>query len=596
MAKITELPHATAFAGEETVVLVQAEETRQAQLSALIEASALLASTYLQTAMLGQRRRRIGWINPDDYVGISYRNDYGVKFFDNGMRRYTMRRDDYTTRDDWRIAGIHITCPDDGLSYVAVNMARVRDPLLQGVAATIINVHNITGNDTTGTGSLVAPYRTVEKAIAVLNADPDLAKVWDVRVRTTSFIGGNSAGWSLGTHTIAAGKKVHIHGVGATRPVLMPQVRNNFSKAMFAWQHLGGGVYKSTAGAISVGARNTNIVCDLSINDENGMPIFGEWLAGPFADDDAVVTAMAGRTSAFHTSAANALYVKLASGAEPDPGINYAYVELSGAFALALGEGSRVKISNFRIITNAGVVTQTPLFARPAVYALGPSQPNVEHDNELVFEDIESYGSSGNAFGMQSVRRWVVWNSKDGHSWLDGPNPHSLYTSTNSNSPLEGSWQHTLIWWHLSLHHGPNPYFRHKPAVNSSANAFTEHDRAWSTIGDSRGGASNGAVVAFVGGSKGLLIGVDTHDPKQVVPSAEVYSAAYLAAGHAAFAPADPTELFLIDCAGWARPYGKTFYLEGAAKIVAAEFRHDGPIRKQLAGTGTLTDGYGGNL
>jgi hypothetical protein len=541
----------------------------------------------------------IGWIEPNDWANVSYRNDYGVKFYSDGARVYPMLLDS-SAKPEWRRGGLRVRNPVDGLYYVSVSMARRYDPTLQGVGYQSRYVDNINGNDTTGDGlTWATAFRTVEKVEAALNAD-GVNNIYVCFVRTSTFIGGNSAGWNNATHNLNANKQLKVVGVGESKPWWLPGMRNSYTKATFAWVSMGNGIWKTTAVALNVNARRTKVVFDLSVLDANGMPTPSEYLAGPHADEAAILAAMADKPT-FHTTAADALYVKLASGAEPDPGINYAYNELGVANIFAIEEGGRLMIENIRACHNAGTASNSTLFAfRPKTYTQGSSAPNVQHDNRVVLKDCEIYGSSGNGYSFLSIQRAIVEDCKDGFCWLDGVNTHSLYSyPANSNSTNEGMYQHTWVDGHMSLYHGPNG-FGGQPAENMSSNCYTDHERGRGTVINARGGFSNGSAFAIVGGGKYLALNTNIFLPRYVAPATDTYQACYLASGVAAGVPADGSEIWLLNGTGNAPrgnvpvgvvTQGVMFYASNNARVVAADFR--GRKTKFTSGTGAVLDGDG---
>ncbi len=539
----------------------------------------------------------VGWINPDDFDlnGATYSNDYGVKFFCNGLAVLPMMVDDATTLSGWRTGLARVRDADDGLYYVSVAVENIKDPTKQGTAPIIRYVNNVTGSDSTGDGlSDSTPWKTVEKGILEINAHVSDGP-FELRCTTSTFFGGNNGGWNGTTHAFDDNKLVKIIGVGSTKPWWLPQMRNSYVKATFAWSDMGDGIWKTTAAAISTTARQTAICFDLGTLDNDGCPTPGLALTATYADEAAILVAMIAEGPCFHTTAANALYVKLASGDEPDPGLNFAYEELAATNRFDIGEGARLMIENFRGIDNGGASSSSILFfARPTTYSIGPAEPNVTHDVEVVFKDCESYGSSGNGFGHQSVTRFIIAGCIDAYCWLDGVNSHSLYTyPANSNSIVEGSTQHTWIDNHKSLYHGPNG-FKSQPAVNASANTFTDHDRGKSTVLNSIGLGSNGSGVAIVGGAECLCLGINSADPKEVTPATDTYAAPYLASGAAAGDGTIGSKIWAIHCTGSVRPVGKMFYVGTGCTMIQAHFR--GYVTKLVNGTGVLEDGYGNAL
>lgn len=547
----------------------------------------------LNVALIGRPSQ--GWIRPNDYPDINgdYRNDYGVEFYSDGYKVHPMLPDDATaTPAAWR-TGLRIYHPTLAAWYVSVRMGDVYDPILSATPITYY-VNGTTGNDTTGDGSSGTPWKTVQKAFTTINASG--SSVFEIRVSTSTYF-GNSGGFDTGNYTLAAGKKVTIVGqdVGGAKPWYLPLQRQSYTKATFAWSDMGNGIWRSTVavGTISQAAKDTPIVADLSVLDDDGCPTFSRWLAGPYADEAAILAAMAAAGPSFHTTGTTQ-YVKLASGAEPDPGVNFAYAELAGGNSFLLGDGCRLCIRNFRCVFNARTASgPTPWAFRPTTVTLGSAQPNPFYDIQVSLCDLEAYGFSGNAWQFHDIERAVVSRCKDAFTHLDGPTMSTFYTyPANSNSPEEGLYLHMFVEDHVSRFHGLNGMFRNQPTANLSANGLTGHSRSFTTAINGRFEASNGSNAGFVTGAKALLIACNFTDAKYVAPATAIRQANYLAHGAATIDPTDGTTIWAIYCTGAISPTGYQFHVEGAAaQIVAVDFR--GVVTKSLVSGGTLVDGYG---
>lgn len=545
-----------------------------------------------------------GWVDPDEYTGVTYQNDYGVKFYRDGLRYWAMMQDEPATLDGWRSGGIRVRHPDDGLWYVSVKMGLVYDPILQGVAPTTIWVNNGTaiadpvvgaGNDTTGDGSQATPYKTMEKAQTVIVASGD--DVFEVKLITNTFFGGNSAGWNSTTQDFAD-KRVTVTGVDVAgrKTWWLPGMRNTYTKALFAWEDMGDGIWKSAVGTgtISANAKNTDIVIDLSVTNADGAGTPSAYMAGPFADEAAILAAMAERPS-FHNTAANVQYVKLASGDEPDPGVNFAYVETPTGNLIEGDEGGRFKLQNVRCVFNGGNSLEVGLLRfRPSTFDLDPPAAAVVHDFHVVLQDVEMYGANADSFRAQSVSRFIIQDCKFGLTREDGADTSPLYQyPALSTSQTEGIDDHMWVDGLIGGSHGDYEW-RDQPTQTSSGNFITGHSQAWVTALNCRGGGTVGSGLAFVGGSRCLALNVNCTDPQDVTPATDVYPAPYLASGNRPSDTSYASAIYAIDCAGGVRPTGKMFYVGPTADIVAAHFR--GTVTKQVESGGTLTDGYGNNL
>ncbi|MDQ0250960.1 hypothetical protein J2W22_003024 [Sphingomonas kyeonggiensis] len=542
----------------------------------------------------------IGWIDLADNGITGYENDYGVTWFSNGLRCISMMPETYNIRAEWKGA-LRLRNPADGLTYIEVLVERIYDPTKQGIAAAVRYVHTDTGNDANNGLTPGTAWKTVNYAVTQINADGS-SVVFDLLVDSTTFIAGNAQGWDTGNMLIGTPgnpKRLRIKNIGAGRPWLLPGMRGNYTMATFAWIPKGNGIWACSTGAISAAAKNSPFVADLSVLDADGAPTFSDALAGPFADEAAVLVPMQDRPSFYYLAATGTWYVKLASGAKPNPGVNFAYSELQAGNTFSLAEGSRLLVENFRCVFNCGAADQAIFFwAHPQTYTIGAAAPNVVHDIQVTWIDCESYGSSGNSFGSRSVTRTIIKRCKAKYGWLDGVNTHSLYVPGNSNAPEQGSAQHTWVEDFVAEHLGPNN-FKGQPAVNTSCNAITDHDRGRTTAVNCRGGLTYGAVFAFTGGAKGLALNCNMYEPTNTTTGAGAAQGTtsckspYWADGASSTAPFDGTELWLVHCTGQVKNSGAMFYLNTAARIVAVEFRGKKSTLKVNMTTGGIVDGVG---
>jgi hypothetical protein len=552
------------------------------------------------TALLAQKGavRAIpkGWIDPSAFASVTWVNALGVKFYSNGTRVYPMLPYVPATRTEWRVPFVpRVLFPGTREYWVAVDIDAVLDDTKQGNAVTIYEVNVNTGNDTTGNGTFALPWKTMERAFTAVNAGA--AGVYQINLRTTDFVPANSEGWNPGEVTINPTRYVKIkimERADGTKPWLLPGMRRSgYLKANFAWQDIGDGWFKCTTGSISAAAKNTPIVFDLGTLDENGMPTPCLALTGVLADDAAVKAAANGQPAFYRRVADNHFYVKLASGAEPDPGINFAYVEFYGFYGFLLDQPSSIMIEGGRLINNTGISVSHGFQVKPKTLTLGPAQPLVIHDIKAVFKDVEVYGVGGSAFVFFDCLKSAAIGCTDGYCWLDGVNQSTFYTPGNSNSTAMGSNQHCFVDDHLSLYHGVNG-FKDQPDVNTSANTFTTHSRCNMTVLNSEGGYSNGSGVAVVGGAKCLTLNVNSHDPKYVAPAGDTFASSYLASGASQYDANIKSEIWGFHCQGVVHPNGKTFYVGTDARIIMVYFQDK--FSKQVDGAGIFQDGFGVSL
>lgn len=507
-----------------------------------------------------------------------------------------MLADVSTTRVEWRVpAGPRIIFPDTGVYWVAVSLDAVLDPTKQGNSVTSYEVNVNTGNNTTGNGTIGTPWKTVEKAITEINAGP--AGVYQVNLRTTDFVPSNAEGWNTASITINPNRHVKINIVArgdGSKPWLLPGMRRTgYLKANFAWSNIGDGWWKCTTGAISAAAKNTPIVFDLGTLDAEGMPTPCLALTGTLADDAAVKAAASGQPAFYYRDTDHYFYVKLASGEEPDPGINFAYVENQGGYVFLLDQPCSLMIEGGRLVCNSATAGLPGFRIRPETLELGPTSPLVSHDITCVFKGTEVYGTSGNGWLMYDCAKFAHVGCKDGYCWIDGVNQSTYYTPGSCNDPLQGANLHGFVDEHLSLHHGANG-FKNQPPLNASSNTFTTHSRCNLTMMNSQGGHSNGSGVAVVGGAKCLALNVDSHSPKFVTPATDTYPASWLASGASTYDANIKSEIWGVFCRGVTRPNGKTFYVGSTSRIVMAYYKDR--TTKQVDIGGVIQDGFGSVL
>lgn len=479
----------------------------------------------------------VGWFDPTNYPeGAWYRNDFNLKFFSNGLRVFTMMPASAIGLNSAWLDPANLSIYDDsGVLYQAVGLDNVLDPCKAfGVTVTTLHV-SPSGNDTTGTGGSGSPYRTDSKARAVANATPG---TYDIVVHCTGdFIGTETM--PAATRTISQNIRYSFVNDGTGPGLWCPAMRETFPAGTWAWVNLGGGYYQClpSNANISTNAKNTPSVYDPSVVDGDGKPISSPFVAGAYADGaaaKAAIVAAVGSGPGYNYNATSGLVLRLASGASPIPGKNFIYSELSATDLWQGADGSRLCVRGFKNYSNLGRTANNANFAfRPSSLVLGPSSPNIVHDISAVFADCGSLGSSGNAFQHQSGYRVALVRCTDYDSWLDAANAHTIYNfGSNSNSPDEGLYDHMFVDRHLSSGphsggDGRNPALA--PAVNTSANGPTCHERCRMTVINSRFSGSNGSNCAVVTGARLLSFGNSYSGVRTVNPADQVFSAAFLA-------------------------------------------------------------------
>lgn len=594
MSKTSLLPAATLpLSGAELLPIVQGGVSKKVGLSALPDSAAIIA---LRSSLKLSGELPTGWVIPNEYTGVAWTEVWPWKRYSDGLYVWRMMPDNAATRASWRIDGApRLRNPDDGIFYVGVLPAAVFDPTQQGVATVERTVHVNTGSNA-NVGSDALPFKTVDYGVAVFNAlGPG---TYRLIVKSNDFIPANSEGWDATSYTLGAGVKIKIdvqRRADGSKPWWLPGMRRtNYAKANFAWADAGDGWFICSTLAISAAAKNTPIVVDLSVLDADGRPTPSEGLTGVHADLAAVKAAANGRPAFYRHVATETFYCKLASGNEPDPGNNFAYVENQSAAAFLLSEGARFMLEGVRMVHNTSVVSNASIYLRQATVVLGPTQPVVEHDIQAVLYDNEFYCSSGNGILAFDVARCIVQGNRTGYCWLDAVSQHTFYAPGNSNGPAMGAAQHMFVNDHIDDFHGPNG-FKDQPTVNTSSNGPTTHSRCNMEIDNSRFAHSHGSCAAVVGGAKILGLNVNLSDPNYVAPSEDVFAACYLSSGNSAYDVNIKSEFLGLFCTGSARPNARDFYVGPTGKMIQANYRNRS-YRKQVQAGGILQDGYGNAL
>lgn len=567
--------------------------TKSAKAHATDAAAAAAAAAYLvriDDRLKTATNLPAGWVIPAD-CGVTYNNHFDVSICCDGLRDIPFMTDVAAVRPEWRGTRRRILA---GVAMIEVLMERRFDPTLQGVAASVRYVHTVTGNNANDGLTAGTAWKTIPYAVATTGADGSIA-VADIRTNTSTFYGGNAAGWDASTLAILKPTKITDISGGKW---LLPGMRNSYTKALFAWTNMGGGIWKCSTGSISAAAKNSNVVFDLSVLDEDGAPTPSRALAGPYANEAAILAAMAAEPSFFYQASTTSWYVRLASEAEPDPGVNFAYVETGVGNRFDMEAGARLHVKGFRAVHNAGASSSSIWwFARPRTYTIGPAAPNVIHDNVVLLEECEIYGSSGNAFGSQSINRMLTIRCKEKYAWLDAFNMHTLYNwPASSNSIVEGLNDHWWVDQCVFEHNGPN-MFKSQPAVNTSCNGPTAHARCRMTVLNTRGGFTHGAIVAATGGAKIFLFNPNPYEPTNTTTGDGSTSckAVYWSDGNAIGDSTDGSLVAVFHGTGNVKNDGVMFYFNKNAKIMAEDFRGKRTVLNGggAPGGGSAVDGRG---
>ena len=584
---------------------VAADAANSANAAAVSARAAASSSTALTSLFQAAQIRGLlprGWFDPTTYPqGAWYRNDYNVGFYLNGYRAFTMRPPSQILNQAW-LDSSNLTISDpNGNEQQAVDLSLVYDPCLQP-GATVVTIHvSPAGNDTTGDGSAPNPYRSFTKAAAVANAGSS-ANTYKIIIHITGAFVGNET-FPLTTYSFANNMTVQFSNEGGYGGWCCAGMRESYTASLLAPISLGGGVYQIAASnaSISTNAKNTPWIYDPSVPDIFGKPTACRWVAGPFANAAAAAAAiLATGAPGFTYDPAYGLVFKLASGASPVPGQNFIYSELANGLVLQPADGKMLKIDGC-LLANCGRTANISNFTiQPQGFTLGAGQPNVQHNISVVLSNCASLGCSGDAVVSKSGFRPICVNFKDYDSWLDAFGIHTLYTYISvSNDPAQGLYDHMFLDRCFSNENhsggdGRNPAL--SPAVNTSANGPTGHERCRTTSINSVFLGSNGSNGAFVAGSHFFSLANVYSGPKIVTPADDNFSAA-LFASDMDVSNTERSTIFSVYDSGYApgdaQGRSAVFYVGPSADISVLGFNGvvSKVILRQVKFTGIPTDG-----
>src|SRR5688572_24444517 len=79
-------------------LVAQAEAAvEDAEAAAAAAEAAATTTEDVRDIVLVEGHLPVGWVEPDEYTGVTYQNDYGVKFYRDGVRYWAMMLDEPAT-------------------------------------------------------------------------------------------------------------------------------------------------------------------------------------------------------------------------------------------------------------------------------------------------------------------------------------------------------------------------------------------------------------------------------------------------------------------------------------------------------------------
>jgi hypothetical protein len=383
-----------------------------------------------------------------------------------------------------------------------------------GVTLTIF-VNPATGNDTTGTGLVGAPYLTVSKAIDVAVAAADTAIQItivtggaDVLLNRDVFIGG-------GAVKVVSGKRLYITPDNTTKKVYVSN-----TQTALTWTLNTGATYQAARS-------NVTHVLDMSSKDAFGIP-----LGYTFRSSIATVDANPGSWWTDGTT----VYVRTLAGAAPVAGTHLVQVGLA-LVRFNIGGAGELYLRNLYTL---GGLSHNALIQ------------NVSGDytaNKLVCYNcaftysnpLFTGGSGNNGIAVESLKVAQFYNCIAAYNSSDGFNFH--YTRAD---PTAGA-----VRGYYGLAFGCSSYnngIGDASATLNTNNGYTAHEGANFAAVACAAWNTQGALFAFVNGCYSVLIGCTSRLSAHTVSNATFHAAYYFDNGSA---PAGVTgKAYLDDCEG----------------------------------------------
>lgn len=497
--------------------LTAAKAAQAAAESAAAIAQAVLASQrqdrwHTMLSELAARNVPRGLITLTDYGITDYPNPFALLFFWTGAVLYPLRKVDGTFQAGWADGDIRHIAPN-GDFYRSVSVPKMYDPTLDP-ALTITNYHvdPITGTDDTAAGrgaSQGDPWKSLDYAIgrAKVAGTPSNIFFYGDKCGINSL---NNAGSGM---TISDNMKIKVTFVPATLPLtwIVP-MRENLTKANFAWQSVGSGTWKTAAAGLPIpdAVKKTFAMADFKYLDEDGCPLPYRYLgaAGSDADTQTAIKAMPGSFGWFGTTDTGLNgYVHTIDGREPDPAEIF-HVEGSQLTTWSIGEGAVLFLENVGKFAWDQGTNISGIRVRPI--SVVDVDVQVDHTGQFWMHNFASVGASGCGVQVYDLGLFGWDYGAIKYCYQDGENIHSFYANTSNAGDNMVGWSSFV-----KIDYCGYTTFGNPPAAGLSNQISSVHDKARFTRSNMIGARTTGAVIADVLGAQTWSFNVHAADPTQ---------------------------------------------------------------------------------
>jgi hypothetical protein len=342
-----------------------------------------------------------------------------------------------------------------------------------------IYVNNSTGNDTTGTGLVGAPYKTVRKALLEVQAGADTAvKILVVTGGADVLLRRDTFGLYASDSQNLTAKRVYIAPDDLSKKIYVTTAETAPSWALTAAQTY---TYQTSRTA-------TTGVIDYGNKDSNGIPI-------PYSKQTSVA-AVEANAGSWYTDG-TLVYVHALDGNTPTSNV---LVNLNlTALDVYLGQSAELFIRNVFFAAGKTVVVynQTSDYSANKFIAWN-----------CAFADAP--GANDNGLSLDSIKAAQIYNSYSAYNQRDGFNFH--YARIGAQDPRT----------YYALLFNSQSYDQGLADANNNNNAFTTHEGAALACVACVGDNTRGPVFAMVGAPNVFIAG--STSTNSIAPSEASYA------------------------------------------------------------------------
>lgn len=353
-----------------------------------------------------------------------------------------------------------------------------------GITLTIY-VNPATGNDTTGTGAVGAPYKSLVKALTTARDTTDTATKIVIVTAGSDLLIMREAGFLGSTITTFSGKRVYITPDN-TAYIIRATGGNTAGFSLTVGKTY---TYQMTRSSV-VG------VFDVTVLDANKVPT-------PYTRQTSIDTVEANAGSWWTDG--TTLYVHAIGGGGVSWPQQVPLLNVTEELLVGLTNNSELFVRNLQILGSSS--------STPQAYISGDYSNNkfVAYNSAFAFTNYWFYnGANPNTAAFDSlyvdgVKSTQIYNSTAAYASADGIGIH--YSNAYTNQPTTTRQYYSLIFNSRSYSNGIGNTVA--PNIN---NGFTTHGGANILIVGSEAYNTQGPPCAFVNGTYSVLIGSYCHD------------------------------------------------------------------------------------